>query len=88
MIYEKESEVLVEDGYWLSPEDKKKMEALKLELIKLKAEHKEFAKNKGKLTPEERERWRQNSHRTNEAHIEMKDLRHKNIMEAGRGGKT
>lgn len=81
-------EVKVEDGYWLSSEDKKKMEALKAELLALKAEHKEFAKNKGGLSPEDRERWRQNSKRTNEAHIEVKELRHKNIMEAGRGGKT
>jgi hypothetical protein len=78
----------VEDGYWLSSEDKKKMEDLKKELIALKAEHKDFAKNKGGLSPEDRERWRINSKRTNEVHIEVKELRHKNIMEAGRGGKT
>lgn len=75
----------MEDGEWLSQEDKKRMEALKKELAELKAEHKNFAKNKGTLTPEDRERWRQNSHRTNEVYIEIKDLRHKNILEAGRG---
>jgi hypothetical protein len=78
----------VEDGYWLSSEDKKKMEDLKKELIALKAEHKDFAKNKGGLSPEDREKWRKNSQRTNEVYIEVKELRHKNIMEAGRGGKT
>jgi hypothetical protein len=75
----------MEDGQYLSPEDKKKMESLKLELIKLKAEHKAFAARKGGLTPEDRELWRANSQRTNEVHIEIKDLRLKNVLEAGKG---
>jgi hypothetical protein len=75
----------MEDAAYLSKEDKALMEALKKELAELKAEHKNFAKNKGGLTPEQRERWRVNSQRTNEVYIAIKDLRHKNIIEAGRG---
>ncbi|WPU66639.1 hypothetical protein [Peredibacter starrii] len=74
----------MEDAKYLSKEDKAKMEALKKELEVLKAEHKDFAKNKGGLTPEQRETWRVNSQRTNQVHIEIKDLRHKNILEAGK----
>ena len=77
----------MEDGEWLSPEDKRKMESLKKELAKLKAEHKNFAKNKGGLTPEDREKWRLNSQRTNEVYIEIKDLRFKNVLEAGKSGR-
>lgn len=77
----------MEDGEWLSKEDKAKMEALKKELADLKAEHKNFARNKGGLTPEDRERWRQNSQRTNEVYVEIKDLRFKNVMEAGKSSK-
>jgi hypothetical protein len=77
----------MEDGYWLSPEDKKLMEALKKELADLKAEHKNFAKKKNGLSPEERESWRKNSQRTNEVFIAIKDLRFKNVMEAGKSGK-
>lgn len=75
----------MEDAAYLSKEDKALMESLKKELADLKAEHKNFAKNKGGLTPEQRERWRVNSQRTNEVYIAIKDLRHKNILEAGRG---
>lgn len=74
----------MEDGKYLSKEDKAKMESLKKELMALKEEHKNFAKNKGGLTPEQRERWRENSKRTNEVYIEIKDLRLKNILEAGK----
>lgn len=77
----------MEDGYWLSQEDKQRMEALKKELNELKAEHKNFAKNKGGLSPEDREKWRKNSHRTNEVYIEIKELRFKNVLEAGKSGK-
>lgn len=77
----------MEDGYWLNEEDKKRMEALKRELAELKAVHKNFAKNKGGLSPEDREKWRLNSQRTNEIYIEIKDMRFKNVMEAGKGGK-
>lgn len=76
----------MEDGQSLSKEDKAKMESLKQELATLKAEHKDFAKNKGGLTPEQREKWRLNSQRTNEVYIAIKDLRFKNIMEAGKEG--
>lgn len=75
----------MEDGQWLSHEDKKRMEGLKKELAELKAEHKKFAKNVGSITPEDREKWRKNSHRTNEVYVEIKELRLKNIFEAGRG---
>lgn len=75
----------MEDGKYLSKVDKALMESLKKELADLKAEHKNFAKNKGGLSPEDRERWRKNSQRTNEVYIAIKDLRFKNVMEAGRG---
>lgn len=75
----------MEDSQYLSQEDKDQMEALKKELIALKAEHKQFAKNKGGLTPEDRERWKLNSQRTNEVYIAIKDLRFKNVMEASKG---
>ncbi len=41
----------MEDSQWLSKEDKQRMEALKKELAALKAEHKDFAKNKNGLSP-------------------------------------
>lgn len=74
----------MEDGAYLSKEDKQRMQDLIKELAALKAEHKDFAKNKGGLTPEQREKWRLNSQRTQAVHIELKDLRQKNILEAGR----
>lgn len=74
----------MEDGQYLSKEDKAKMSALQKELIELKKEHKAFAKNKGKLNEEQRATWRVNSQRTNEVYIEIKDLRLKNILEAGK----
>ncbi len=75
----------MEDSQYLSPEDKKTLEDLKQELITLKAEHKAYAANKGGLTPEEKDKWRQNSHRTNQVHIQIKELRFKNVIEAGKG---
>ena len=74
----------MEDGEYLSQEDKKIFEALKKELAVLKAEHKDFASRKSKLTPEDREAWRKNSVRTNEVFIAIKDMRLKNILEAGK----
>ena len=74
----------MEDGQWLSTEDKKKMESLKKELVKLKAEHKQFAASKSSLTKEQKESWKLNSQRTNQVYIEIKDLRFKNILEAGK----
>lgn len=75
----------MEDCHFLNKEDKAKMEDLKKELSSLKAEHKKFAAKKGGVTPEEREKWKANSHRTNQVYIEIKDLRFKNIIEAGKG---
>lgn len=75
----------MEDGQFLSQEDKKKMESLKKELAKLKAEHKEFASRKNGLSSEDKEKWRLNSQRTNQVYIEIKDLRFKNVIEAGKG---
>jgi hypothetical protein len=74
----------MEDGHWLSKEDKAKMNNLNKELAKLKAEHKQFAANKGALTQEQRETWRLNSQRTNQVYLEIKELRFKNILEAGK----
>lgn len=74
----------MEDGQFLNKDDKARMESLKKELAALKAEHKDFASRKNKLTPEERETWRKNSTRTNEVYIEIKDLRFKNVLEAGK----
>lgn len=76
----------MEDSESLSPEDKQKLEALKRELLSLKSEHKKFAKNKDGLSPEDREKWRLNAHRTNQVYIEIKELRVKNILEAARNG--
>ena len=78
----------MEDGEWLSSEDKTKMDNLKSELVKLKKEHKGFAAKKSSLTVEEKEKWRVNSQRTNQVFIEIKDLRFKNIMDAGKGSKS
>lgn len=75
----------MQDSEWLSINDKTKLEALVKELENLKTEHKLFASKKGGLTSEEKEKWRLNSKRTNEIHIEIKDLRHKNIIEAAKG---
>lgn len=74
----------MEDGVNLNQEDKQKLADLLKELESLKTEHKAFASNKVKLTPHERELWRINSQRTNQVHIEVKELRIKNILEAGR----
>ena len=74
----------MEDGYWLNKEDAKRMEDLKKELIELKAEHKSFAKNKNGLSPEDKEKWRKNSQRTNQVYVEIKELRFKNVIEAGK----
>ena len=75
----------MEDGKFLSADDKKKLEELITELATLKIEHKAFAAKKNGLTPEDREKWRVNSTRTNNVHIEIKDLRFKNVLEAARG---
>ena len=75
----------MEDGASLSQEDHHKMESLKKELVTLKTEHKAFASRKRALSDEEKEKWRLNSQRTNQVFIEIKNLRFKNIMEAGKG---
>lgn len=74
----------MEDGLFLDQEDKDKMNSLLKELEALKAEHKMFASNKSKLTAEQREKWRLNSQRTNQVHIDIKEMRIKNILEGGR----
>lgn len=74
----------MEDGLFLDKEDKAKMTSLLKELDRLKKEHKVFASNVKKISPEDREKWRANSHRTNQIHIEIKELRVKNILEGGR----
>ena len=74
----------MEDGEWLSQDDKNKMDSLKRELGKLKTEHKKFAKAKNTITPEDKEKWRINSQRTNQIYIEIKELRFKNLMDAGK----
>jgi hypothetical protein len=74
----------MEDGASLSQEDKTKLAALIKELETLKLEHKKFASTKSSLSSEQKEAWRANSQRINQVHIEMKDLRLKNILEAGR----
>ncbi len=74
----------MEDGKYLTQEDQKKLIDLKQELVTLKAEHKSFASRKSQISPEDRQSWRKNSVRTNEVHIAIKDLRLKNILEAGK----
>lgn len=74
----------MEDGEYLSKEDRKKLDDLKKELVALKVEHKNFARNKNGLSSEDREKWRLNSTRTNQVYIEIKDLRLKNVLEAGK----
>lgn len=76
----------MEDSANLSQADKDKLEALKKELNKLKKQHKGFAAKKSALTAEEKAAWKLNGSRTNQIYIEIKDLRHKNILEAGRNG--
>lgn len=74
----------MEDGKYLNSEDKKKLNSLKVEMDNLKTEQDYFAKRKSGLSPEEKEKWRSISHRMNQISIEIKDLRHKNILEAGK----
>ncbi len=74
----------MEDGKYLTTEDRAALDSYLRELEILKKEHRNFAKNKGSLTIEQREVWRVNSHRTNQVHIAIKELRHKNILEAGK----
>lgn len=75
----------MEDGAFLSQADRSKLDQLKKELAELKAEHKSFAAKKSSLSLEDRDRWRLNSQRTNEVFIAIKDLRLKNVFEAGKG---
>ena len=73
----------MEDSEWLSQEDKNKMESLKNELAKLKSEHKKFAKNKGSITPDDKEKWRLNSQRTNQIYIDIEIYRWKKVSVLG-----
>jgi len=75
----------MEDGHWLSQEDKNKMESLKKELVVLKKAHKNFAKTKGTHTGEDKAKWKINAQRMDQVYVEIKELKFKNIMEAAKG---
>lgn len=75
----------MEDGEFLSPKDKLHMEKLKKRLVVLKKQHKGFAAKKSTLSVEERDKWRENAKETQDINIEIKELRLKNILEAGKG---
>lgn len=74
----------MEDGAFLNPEDKKKLNSLKVELDNLKSEQGYFTKRKNGLSSEDKEKWRTISIRINQISVEIKDLRQKNILEAGK----
>jgi len=74
----------MEDGQYLKKEDQLKLADLKRELLNLKGKHEKFAQSKTELNAEDKEKWRSNSMRMNQIHIEIKDLRHKNVLEAGK----
>lgn len=74
----------MEDGKYLTKEDKKKLISLKVELDKLKVEQEYFTKRHNSLTKDEKDTWRGISRRMNEVSNELKELRHKNIIEAGK----
>lgn len=74
----------MEDGAFLNSEDKKKLNALKVELDNLKSEQGYFTKRKNGLSAEDKEKWRAISIRINQISVEIKDLRQKNILEAGK----
>lgn len=74
----------MEDGAFLSSEDKKKLNSLKVELDNLKSEQGYFTKRKNGLSAEDKEKWRAISIRINQISVEIKDLRQKNILEAGK----
>ena len=74
----------MEDGVYLNSDDKKKLNALKVELDNLKTEQSYFTKRKNGLSVEDKEKWRAISIRINQISVEIKDLRQKNILEAGK----
>jgi hypothetical protein len=74
----------MEDGIWLNHDDKIKLDKLKVELEVLKAEHKRFTLKKSSLSQEEKDKWKKNSQRTTEVSLEIKELRRKNILDAGK----
>ncbi len=74
----------MEDGAYLNSDDKKQLNALKVELDNLKTEQSYFTKRKNGLSPEDKEKWRAISIRINQISVEIKDLRQKNILEAGK----
>jgi hypothetical protein len=55
-----------------------------VELDNLKTEQSYFTKRKNGLSPEDKEKWRAISIRINQISVEIKDLRQKNILEAGK----
>jgi hypothetical protein len=75
----------MEDGVWLKPEDKKKLDDLLKEFEELKAAHLKFSKPQGPLSAEDKQKWKLNSQRTAQVSLEIKDLRHKNILEGAKG---
>lgn len=74
----------MEDGKYLNKEDRKKLNSLIVEMDKLKKEQDYFAMRKSALTKEEKDSWKTISQRMNQISIEIKELRHKNILEAGK----
>lgn len=74
----------MEDGAYLNSDDKKLLNALKVELDNLKTEQCYFTKRKNGLSSEDKEKWRAISIRINQISVEIKDLRQKNILEAGK----
>jgi hypothetical protein len=74
----------MEDGAYLNSDDKKLLNALKVELDNLKTEQSYFTKRKNGLSSEDKEKWRAISIRINQISVEIKDLRQKNILEAGK----
>ena len=74
----------MEDGAYLNSDDKKQLNALKVELDNLKTEQSYFTKRKNGLSSEDKEKWRAISIRINQISVEIKDLRQKNILEAGK----
>ena len=70
----------MEDGINLNKEDKATLQALKAELETLQAQSKNFARTNGKISPENKEKWRELSKRIDDVRAQLKDLRQKNMF--------
>jgi hypothetical protein len=70
----------MEDGINLNKEDKAKLNALKTELEALQLQSKNFSRTKGKITPENKEKWRELSKRLDDIRAQLKELRQKNMF--------